>query len=91
MVVWFSKRTRLYIAVVLSILPLAIHAERLDIHAEADRPGMGTGTNVLPFGSLYSRAGERPLAQRIERWLLPIRLRFTSWRTQLIQPNINDD
>jgi len=39
MVVWFSKRTRLYIAVVLSILPLAIHAERLDIHAEADRPG----------------------------------------------------
>ncbi len=35
--------------------------------------------------------GERPLAQRIERWLLPIRLRFTSWRTQLIQPNINDD
>ena len=35
--------------------------------------------------------GERPLAQRIERWLLPIRLRFTSWRSQLIQPNINDD
>ncbi len=35
--------------------------------------------------------GERPLAQRIERWLLPIRLRFTSWRTQLIIPTINED
>jgi len=34
---------------------------------------------------------ERPLAQRIERWIMPIRLRFTSWRTQLIYPNINDD
>lgn len=34
---------------------------------------------------------ERPLAQRIERWILPVRLRFTSWRTQLIYPNINDD
>jgi hypothetical protein len=32
-----------------------------------------------------------PLAQRIERWILPVRLRFTSWRTQLIYPNINDD
>ena len=34
---------------------------------------------------------ERPLAQRIERWILPIRLRFTSWQTQLVYPNINDD
>ena len=34
---------------------------------------------------------ELPLAQRIERWIMPIRLRFTSWRTQLIYPNINDD
>lgn len=34
---------------------------------------------------------QRPLSQRIERWLLPVRLRFTSWRTQLIFPNINDD
>ncbi len=34
---------------------------------------------------------ERPLAQRIERWMLPIRLRFTSWQTQLIKPNINGD
>ena len=34
---------------------------------------------------------ERPLSQRLERWLLPVRLRFTSWRTQLIAPNINED
>ena len=34
---------------------------------------------------------ERPLAQRIERILLPVRLRFTSWQTQLVKPNINDD
>lgn len=34
---------------------------------------------------------ERPLAQKIERIMLPVRLRFTSWRTQLIAPNINDD
>ena len=34
---------------------------------------------------------ERPLAQRLERILLPVRLRFTSWRTQRITPNINDD
>lgn len=32
-----------------------------------------------------------PLSQQIERWILPVRLRFTSWRTQLIAPNINDD
>ena len=34
---------------------------------------------------------QQPIAQRIERIILPIRLRFTSWRTQLITPNINDD
>ncbi len=34
---------------------------------------------------------ERPLAQKIERVLLPVRLRFTSWRTQLITPSLNDD
>ena len=34
---------------------------------------------------------ERPLAQKIERIILPVRLRFTSWRTQLVTPNINDD
>ena len=34
---------------------------------------------------------ELPLSQRIERWILPIRLRFTSWQTQMVKPNINDD
>ena len=32
-----------------------------------------------------------PFRQRLERWILPVRLRFTSWRTQSIAPNINDD
>jgi hypothetical protein len=32
-----------------------------------------------------------PLNQRIERIILPLRLRFTSWRTQLLAPSINDD
>lgn len=34
---------------------------------------------------------ELPLAQRVRRWVLPVRLHFTSWQTQLIQPSINDD
>ena len=34
---------------------------------------------------------QQPFAQQLERWILPIRLRFTSWQTQLIYPNINDD
>jgi len=34
---------------------------------------------------------ELPLSQRIERWILPVRLRFTSWQTQMVKPNINDD
>lgn len=34
---------------------------------------------------------ERPIAQKIERIILPVRLRFTSWRTQEIIPTINDD
>ena len=34
---------------------------------------------------------ELPLSQRVKRWLLPVRLHFTSWQTQLIRPNINDD
>ena len=32
-----------------------------------------------------------PLSQRLERWLFPVRLRFSSWRTQRIAPTINDD
>jgi len=38
-------------------LPLSALAEHNDIHAEADRPGMGTGTNVLPFGFIQWEAG----------------------------------
>ncbi len=34
---------------------------------------------------------EEPLSRRLERYLLPIRLRFTSWQTQMVKPNINDD
>lgn len=34
---------------------------------------------------------ELPTAQRVRKWLLPVRLHFTSWQTQLIQPNINND
>lgn len=34
---------------------------------------------------------ELPLSQRIKRWVLPVRLHFTSWQTQLIRPNINND
>lgn len=32
-----------------------------------------------------------PLSQRIKRWILPVRLHFTSWQTQLIRPSINND
>lgn len=34
---------------------------------------------------------ELPLSQRIKRWIMPVRLHFTSWQTQLIQPTINND
>ncbi len=34
---------------------------------------------------------ELPLSQRIRRWVLPVRLHFTSWQNQYIQPNINND
>ena len=34
---------------------------------------------------------ELPLSQRIKRWILPVRLHFTSWQTQLIRPSINND
>ena len=33
---------------------------------------------------------EEPLSRRLMRYLLPVRLRFTSWRSQLIYPNINE-
>lgn len=34
---------------------------------------------------------QEPLSQRLMRWLFPLRLRFTSWQTQMVKPNINDD
>ena len=33
---------------------------------------------------------EQPLSQRLERYLFPLRLRFSSWRTQLLAPYINE-
>lgn len=48
---------RVYIVVVALGLGLGVHAEHKDIHAEADRPGMGTGTNVLPFGFIQWETG----------------------------------
>lgn len=35
----------------------SVLAERHDIHAEADRPGMGTGTNILDRGSIQWETG----------------------------------
>jgi hypothetical protein len=37
--------------------PVSVYAERNDLHAEADRPGAGTGTNVLPFGHIQWETG----------------------------------
>ncbi len=34
---------------------------------------------------------ELPTAQRVRRWMLPVRLHFTSWQTQLIRPWVNND
>lgn len=33
---------------------------------------------------------EQPLSQRLERYLFPLRLRFFSWRTQLLAPYLNE-
>ena len=33
---------------------------------------------------------EQPLSQRLERYLFPFRLRFSSWRTQLLAPYLNE-
>ena len=33
---------------------------------------------------------EPPLSQRLERYLFPLRLRFSSWRTQLLAPYLNE-
>ena len=51
------KRRIAYILLLALLVALNAHAEHNDIHAEADRPGMGTGTNVLPFGFIQWEAG----------------------------------
>ncbi len=33
---------------------------------------------------------EQPLSQRLERYFFPLRLRFSSWRTQLLAPYLNE-
>jgi hypothetical protein len=33
---------------------------------------------------------EQPLSQRLEHYLIPLRLRFSSWRTQLLAPYLNE-
>lgn len=50
-------RKGLVILFLLSLLGLSAHAEKKDLHAEADRPGMGTGTNVLSRGFIQWETG----------------------------------
>ncbi len=38
-------------------MPVTVSAEHRTLHAEADRPGMGTGTNVLGFGIFQWETG----------------------------------
>ena len=51
------QRRRVYIVLLALFLTVGIRAEHNDIHAEADRPGEGTGTNVLPFGFIQWETG----------------------------------
>lgn len=46
-----------YILFAFTLLSGPLMAERQDLHAEADRPGAGTGTNVLPFGYIQWETG----------------------------------
>lgn len=48
---------RAYIIASLVLFSCSVLAERHDIHAEADRPGMGTGTNILDRGSIQWETG----------------------------------
>ena len=48
---------RSYIVVLLVLLSPIAYAERHDIHAEADRPGVGTGTNILDRGFIQWETG----------------------------------
>ncbi|MBQ7631802.1 MAG: transporter [Paludibacteraceae bacterium] len=48
---------RAYLIALLTLLSCGVWAERHDIHAEADRPGMGTGTNILDLGRIQWETG----------------------------------
>lgn len=48
---------RVYIVSLLVLFYSCAFAERHDIHAEADRPGMGTGTNILDRGCVQWETG----------------------------------
>lgn len=52
-IVWLSKRTRLYIAIILAVLPVAVHAERLDM-VDVSTSKNYTHSNIcLDFGLTY--------------------------------------
>ena len=48
---------RAYIVAWVVLFSCSAFAERHDIHAEADRPGMGTGTNILDRGFIQWETG----------------------------------
>lgn len=48
---------RKWLYIVLICVPCFVYAEHNDLHAEADRPGMGTGTNVLDRGYIQWETG----------------------------------
>lgn len=51
------KLRRAYIFFLALSVCIIVRAEHNDLHAEADRPGIGTGTNVLPFGFIQWETG----------------------------------
>jgi len=51
------KKVLTLIAAMVMFFTFSVHAEHNDIYAEADRPGIGTGTNVLPFGFVQWETG----------------------------------
>ena len=55
--IYCMKRWSGYILLIALICAIGAHAERNNIHAIADRPGMGTGTNVLAFGFIQWESG----------------------------------
>ena len=46
-----------YIILLVLFATLGVQAQDSEIRAEADRPGMGTGTTVLPYGSIQWETG----------------------------------